>query len=52
METHQGILEKDPIYVMEKWNAINSVAIERLPSLLDTKNKQKYEEWLKRWLKR
>jgi hypothetical protein len=49
METHQGIVEKAPIYISEKWNAVNNTPIEHLSNLLDEGNKQKYEEWLKKW---
>jgi hypothetical protein len=52
MESNRGILEKAPTYIWEKWNAVRSLPIELLPNILDTENKQKYEEWFKRWLKR
>ena len=49
METHQGILGKAPLYIEEKWNAINNLPIEYLPYLLDDENKRKYRDWLRKW---
>lgn len=47
MENHGGIIGKAPAYVMEKfWSCMTSECPE---SLLDTKNRRKFKEYMEIW---
>jgi len=47
MEAHEGILGKAPYYVYEKFSLTQH--LEDPSQALDSNNKAKYEEYLKRW---
>jgi len=47
METHDGIMGKDPIYILEKFDAATSFSYPE--SLLDSENRKKLEKWMKKF---
>jgi len=49
MEPNEGICQKAPSYVLEKWELVNLHPTDLLPSLLDQMNKAKYFRYLKNW---
>lgn len=47
MENDEGIVSKSPDYILEKFDSASYALFPA--SLLDEKNKEKLEEWRRRW---
>jgi len=47
METYDGVMGKDPIYILEKFDAAMSSSYPE--SLLDSENRKKLEKWMKKF---
>lgn len=50
METNNGILNKSPSYIMEKYIAVFDRDTDKLESLLDPKNKRIYRKYIRTWI--
>ena len=47
MENGEGVLSKAPSYIKEKWDLLQDCDYPE--SLLDEKNKEKFEKYFERW---
>ena len=47
MENNRGVIDKAPVYMMEKWDAVKLMSEPR--RLLDDSNMRKLELWIKKW---
>lgn len=52
MESGEGITQKSPDYVMEKWGLVTMCPDDVLPTLMDPHNQAKYNKYLKQWVAR
>jgi len=47
MESNNGIIDKDPKYVYEKY--VQAITVPFPENMLDFTNFKKYKEWLEKW---
>jgi len=47
METHNGIIEKSPEYILEKYTS--ALSLNDPKALLDIANREKFQLWLETW---
>lgn len=53
MENGQGIVDKSPDYILEKFEVSQTLSdIELLKGGLDMANRAKFERWLNKWMRK